>query len=68
MARATSPTYTGWKRAFGQGTASTGRKRAIVAKRLRNLSSGPNTTDGRNTVTCRSSASSTACSPFAFER
>src|SRR3954466_5239354 len=31
MARATSPTYTGWKRAWGHGIASTGRNRESEA-------------------------------------
>src|SRR5690349_6599592 len=59
MARATSRTYTGWKRACGQGSASEGKRRESASKRFRNRSFGPNTTEGRNTVTSRSSAANT---------
>jgi len=52
---------------LGTSTASTGRKRASLANWLRNRSSGPNTTEGRNTVASRSEAS-TACSPMPLER
>jgi hypothetical protein len=48
--------------------ASTGRNPARRANVFRNLSSGPKTTDGRKTVTSRSSAASTTCSPIPFER
>ena len=65
---ATSPTYTGWKRASGLASHTAGVSATSVANRLRNRSSGPNTTEGRNTVTDRSSAASTASSPAPLER
>ena len=56
------------RRASGHGTANTGSQRVNRAKRLRKVSSGPNTTEGRNTVTSRSSAASSARSPMPLER
>src|SRR6266513_601742 len=67
--RATSSTYTGWKRACGLGRRTSGSQRWSLAKVLRNWSSGPNITDGRNTVTaCSFWAASTQASPSPLER
>src|SRR4029077_14586533 len=67
--RATSPTYTGWERAPGLGSSSTGSQRCSHAKVLRNRSSGPKITEGRNAVTARSfCAENTHVTPSPFER
>ena len=67
MASATSPTKTGWKRVPAPASGRTGRARARLAKRLKKLSPGPKTTEGRK-ITASGRASSTTASPAAFER
>jgi len=67
MTAATSPTHTGWNRACGQASGSSGKRRARPANRLRKLSPGPKTTEGRRIVGAIL-PSPIASSPAAFER
>ena len=64
----TSPAYTGWKRVRPPPISGrTGLSAAMAAKRLKKSSSGPNTTEGRNTVAV-GMAARTAASPAALVR
>jgi hypothetical protein len=64
---ATSSTHTGWKRVFAPTSGTTGPRAAMAAKRLKNWSSAPKTTEGRRIIAWGISLN-TAASPAALER